>query len=84
MITIIIIVPHICHQGGSSEPGDVTEVIDWQKEGIRGGVKVKWKSTKKEGQYRVGGEGVVDVIYEEPGVSGKCFMEHLPVVGKSI
>lgn len=43
---------------------------------------MKWKSTKKEGQYRVGGEGVVDVIYEEPGPGGKYFIEHLPVVGR--
>ena len=78
----LLITTSIFLVGGSSEPGKVTEVVDWSKDCRRGGVKILWKATKKEGRYRRGGEGVVDVIFEEPASVGKYFIEHLPVVGK--
>ena len=67
--------------GGGSGEGDVLQIVMWNKSGYRGGVKVRWKDTKKEGLYRMGGEGCIDVIYINDVMSDQYY---LPVVGELI
>ncbi|WAR13828.1 MIB2-like protein [Mya arenaria] len=66
--------------GGNSENGEVTSVVPWQKKLPRSAVTVRWRQTKKEGTYRLGAEGCVDVVYEECTSGGKYYHEHLPLV----
>ncbi|KAL4220974.1 E3 ubiquitin-protein ligase mib2 [Mactra antiquata] len=66
--------------GGTSEEGTVQSVETWAPDHVRGGVKVEWDKTKKQGTYRVGGEGCVDVIYTEEAEFEKYYIDHLPLV----
>ncbi|XP_045163299.2 E3 ubiquitin-protein ligase mib1-like isoform X1 [Mercenaria mercenaria] len=66
--------------GGGADDGEVLDIVSWQGSSPRGGVKVKWRATKKEGTYRMGGDGCVDVIYTEEATFGKYYIEHLPLV----
>ena len=74
---------NIVLSGGGSGEGDVLDIVKWNQSGYRGGVKVKWKDTQKEGVYRMGGEGCIDVIYINDVMSGQYYLTHLPVVGKT-
>lgn len=66
--------------GGGSDEGMVLDIVSWQGSSPRGGVKVNWKATKKEGTYRMGGDGCVDVIYTTEGTLGSYYVDHLPLV----
>ena len=71
--------------GGEGEVGKILKQLTWNKGGNRGGVQVKWKSDSSTKEYRVGGEGCVDVIYtrmKETASGGKYYADHLPLVGK--
>ena len=75
---------HFVLSGGGSGEGDVQQIVTWNQSGYRGGVKVRWKDTKKEGVYRMGGEGCIDVIYINDVMSDQYYLTHLPVVGELI
>ncbi|XP_069121341.1 E3 ubiquitin-protein ligase MIB2-like isoform X2 [Argopecten irradians] len=72
--------------GSDGDEGEVKQVVTWeasQPKGYRGGVKVLWKKTEYEGQYRLGGDGCVDVLYKSKksvGSGGLYYPAHLPVV----
>ncbi|KAK3101023.1 hypothetical protein FSP39_000330, partial [Pinctada imbricata] len=69
--------------GGEGEVGKIVEMKTWNKTGYRGGVKVRWKSDNTEKEYRIGGEGCVDVIYTrmaETASGGDYYADHLPLV----
>ncbi|KAH3823999.1 hypothetical protein DPMN_125827 [Dreissena polymorpha] len=66
--------------GGNSGSGDVTDVVPWKPDLPRSAVKVAWRQTKKEGIYRLGAEGCVDVVYETCASGGKVYQDHLPLV----
>jgi hypothetical protein len=73
--------------GGEGEVGRIQEVVIWDKKFHRGGVKVQWKNDSTCKEYRVGGEGCVDVIYtrmKETASGGKYYPDHLPFVGEEI
>ena len=70
--------------GGGAGEGEVLEVVTWNETSYRGGVRVKWKDTKKEGVYRMAGEGCIDVICINEIMSEQYYLTHLPVVGKQI
>lgn len=59
-------------------------MVTWKESSYRGGVKVRWKDTKKEGVYRMGGEGCIDVIYISDAMNEQYYLSHLPVVGKHL
>lgn len=66
--------------GGGGDDGKVLDIVRWQGSSPRGGVKVKWRATKKEGTYRMGGDGFVDVVYTDAATFGKYYIDHLPLV----
>ncbi|XP_048753764.2 E3 ubiquitin-protein ligase MIB2-like [Ostrea edulis] len=69
--------------GGEGEVGRIQEVVMWDKKFHRGGVRVQWKNDSTSKDYRVGGEGCVDVIYtrmKETASGGKYYPDHIPVV----
>ncbi|XP_062617080.1 E3 ubiquitin-protein ligase MIB2-like [Saccostrea cucullata] len=69
--------------GGEGEVGRIQQVVTWDDKYHRGGVKVLWRHDTLLSDYRVGGEGCVDVIYtrsKEAGSGGKYYPEHIPVV----
>ena len=46
-----------------------------------GWVRVKWAVTNVVGEYRLGADGVVEVVASTPVNGGKVYADHLPVVG---
>lgn len=77
---------YIFYQGGESQEGKIQEVVTWAGKYHRGGVRVQWQTDSSVKEYRVGGEGCVDVIYirkESVTSGGKYYPDHLPVVGKT-
>lgn len=61
-------------------------MVTWAGKYHRGGVRVQWQTDSSVNEYRVGGEGCVDVIYtrkKSATSGGKYYPDHLPVVGKS-
>ena len=71
--------------GGEGGVGYVQELVTWGKDSYRGAVQILWKADNMKKNYRVGGEGCVDVIYtrmEETASGGNYYADHLPLVGK--
>lgn len=69
--------------GGEGQEGKIQEVVTWAGKYHRGGVRVQWQTDSSVKEYRVGGEGCVDVIYirkESVTSGGKYYPDHLPVV----
>ena len=78
---VVFTIPDVFSGGGGGE-GDVLEIVTWNQSSYRGGVKVRWKDTKKEGVYRMSGEGCIDVIYINDVMSDQYYLTHLPAVGR--
>lgn len=69
--------------GGEGQVGKIQKVITWAGKYHRGGVRVQWQTDSSVNEYRVGGEGCVDVIYtrkKSATSGGKYYPDHLPVV----
>ena len=69
--------------GGEGCVGCVKELVTWGKDSYRGAVQILWKADSKKKNYRVGGEGCVDVIYTrmiETASGGSYYADHLPLV----
>ncbi|XP_063408625.1 E3 ubiquitin-protein ligase MIB2-like isoform X2 [Mytilus trossulus] len=69
--------------GGEGGVGLVKALETWGKDSYRGAVKISWKADNLVKNYRVGGEGCVDVIYTrmtETASGGNYYADHLPIV----
>lgn len=69
--------------GGEGGVGLVKTLETWGKDSYRGAVKILWKADNLVKNYRVGGEGCVDVIYTrmtETASGGNYYADHLPFV----
>ncbi|XP_076085072.1 E3 ubiquitin-protein ligase MIB2-like isoform X1 [Mytilus galloprovincialis] len=69
--------------GGEGGVGLVKALETWGKDSYRGAVKISWKADNLVKNYRVGGEGCVDVIYTrmtETASGGNYYADHLPFV----
>lgn len=63
----------------------VRDICDWGPRGYRGAVRVCWENKKRTvEQYRVGGDGEVDLTAVKPADGPTYYPDHLPYVGLCI
>lgn len=63
----------------------VRDICDWGPRGYRGAVRVCWENKERTvEQYRVGGDGKVDLIAVKTADGSTYYPDHLPYVGRCI
>lgn len=63
----------------------VRDICDWGPRGYRGAVRVCWENKKRTvEQYRVGGDGEVDLTAVKTADGPTYYPDHLPYVGLCI
>lgn len=63
----------------------VRDICDWGPRGYRGAVRVCWENKKRTvEQYRVGGDGEVDLTAVKTADGPTYYHDHLPYVGLCI
>lgn len=63
----------------------VRDICDWGPRGYRGAVRVCWENKERTvEQYRVGGDGKVDLIAVKTADGSTYYPDHLPNVGRCI
>lgn len=63
----------------------VRDICDWGPRGYRGAVRVCWENKKRTvEQYRVGGDGEVDLTAVKTADGSTYYPDHLPYVGLCI
>lgn len=66
--------------GGKGKIGIIHGLRSWAKTGARNSVAVKWESGMTN-EYRLGYEGMVDVVCRTGASGGTYYCDHLPVLG---
>lgn len=67
--------------GGEEAQGVVRDICDWGPRGYRGAVRVCWENKKRTvEQYRVGGDGEVDLTAVKTADGPTYYPDHLPYV----
>uniref|UniRef100_K1PFI4 E3 ubiquitin-protein ligase mind-bomb n=1 Tax=Magallana gigas TaxID=29159 RepID=K1PFI4_MAGGI len=67
--------------GGEEVHGVVRDICDWGPRGYRGAVRVCWENKKRTvEQYRVGGDGEVDLTAVKTADGPTYYPDHLPYV----